>query len=169
MEIISIQPFLDYYKRIRERTNRVVALIPPSQIDYTYMPGKFSIADELRHLAGIERYMFAETIAGRPSAYPGCGKELADGYEAVKKYFNDLHQEAMKIFSQLTNEDLKRTCTTPGNSDLPVWKWLRAMVEHEIHHRGKLYIYLNLLNIAAPPLFGLTSEEVKEKSIQISS
>ena len=167
MEILSIQSFLHYYKRIRERTNRVIAQIPPAQIDYAYMPGKFSIADELRHLAGIERYMFAETIAGRPSAYPGCGKELADGYEAVLKYFNDQHTEALKIFSSLSDEDLKRTCITPGNTPLPVWKWLRAMVEHEIHHRGKLYIYLNLLNIEAPPLFGLTSEEVKEKSVRL--
>ena len=167
MEINSIQSFVEYYKRIRERTNRVVALIPLSQIEYTYMPGKFSIADELRHLAGIERYMFAETVAGRPSAYPGCGKELADGYEAVLKYFSDLHEESLKIFLSLSDEDLKRTCITPGNTPLPVWKWLRAMVEHEIHHRGKLYIYLNLLNIKAPPLFGLTSEEVKERSVKI--
>jgi len=167
MEILSLQSFLDYYKSIRERTNRVIALIPPAQIDYTYMPGKFSIADELRHLAGIERYMFAETIAGRPSAYPGCGKELADGYEAVLKYFNDLHAEALEICSSLSDEDLKRTCITPGNTPLRVWKWLRAMIEHEIHHRAKLYIYLNLLGIKAPPLFGLTSEEVKENSIAL--
>jgi uncharacterized damage-inducible protein DinB len=169
MEILSIQSFLDYYKRIRERTNRVVALVPPSDIDFAYMPGKFSIADELRHLAGIERYMFAETIAGRPSAYPGCGKELADGYDEVIKYFNDLHIESLKIFASLTDEDLKQTCITPGSAPLPVWKWLRAMVEHEIHHRGKLYIYLNLLDIKAPPLFGLTSEEVRDRSIKLSS
>jgi uncharacterized damage-inducible protein DinB len=167
MEITSVKSFLDYYERIRQRTNRVIKVIPPDEIDFVYMRGRFSIADELRHLAGIERYMFAETVAGRPSAYPGCGKELADGYESVLKYFNQLHQDALQIFSSLSDDALNRACTTPGGTQLPVWKWLRAMVEHEIHHRGKLYIYLNLLNIQAPPLFGLTSEEVKEKSIKI--
>ena len=165
MEITSIKPFLDYYERIRERTNKLIKLIPPEDMDFTYMPGKFTIADMIRHIAAIERYMFAETIAGRKSAYQGCGKELADGYENVLKYFNDRHREAIEIFSNLSDEDLKRKCITPGNAEITVWKWLRAMAEHEIHHRGELYIYMNLLKIKTPPLFGLTSEEVVERSI----
>ena len=70
MEITSIKPFLDYYERIRERTMRLIKSIPPEHFDFAYMPGKFSIADEIRHIATIERYMFAETIAGRKSSYP---------------------------------------------------------------------------------------------------
>jgi uncharacterized damage-inducible protein DinB len=167
MEITSVRSFLDYYDRIRARTIRVINLIPPAQIEFTYMPGKFSVADEIRHIAGIERYMFAETIAGRSSGYPGCGKDLADGHEKIMKYFNELHLEALEIFSRLTDYELSEKCMTPGNVQMPIWKWLRAMIEHEIHHRGKLYVYLNLLNIDAPPLFGLTSEEVKERSMKI--
>jgi uncharacterized damage-inducible protein DinB len=138
-------------------------------MDFAYMPGKFTIADLIRHIATIERYMYAETIAGRKSAYPGCGKELADGYENVLKYFNDLHGEAIEIFKGLSDEDLKRKCMTPANMEITIWKWLRAMVEHEIHHRGQLYIYLNMLNVNTPPLFGLTSEEVLERSHKMLS
>src|SRR5580765_7763997 len=167
MKITSVKPFLDYYGRIRERTNKLINLIRPEHMDYAYMPGKFTIADEVRHIAAIERCMFAETIAGRKSSYQGCGKELADGYENVLKYFNDRHREALEIFSQLSDDDLKRKCITPANAEIAVWKWLRAMVEHEIHHRGELYIYLNLLKIKTPPLFGLTSEEVQELSTKI--
>lgn len=38
------------------------------------------------------------------------------------------------------------------------------MIEHEIHHRGQIYLYLSMLNVETPPLYGLTSEEVFEKS-----
>jgi hypothetical protein len=41
------------------------------------MPGKFTVGDQIRHIAAIERYMFVETYAGHLSAYRGCGKELA--------------------------------------------------------------------------------------------
>lgn len=164
MEITSITSFLDYYERIRERTNRLVNIMPPDKMDFAYMPGKFTIADLLRHIAGIERYMFVETVSGRKSAYPGCGKELADGYENVLNYFNRLHKDSLEIISGMTNEDLQKKCLTPGNASIAVWKWLRAMVEHEIHHRGQLYIYLNMLGIKTPPMFGLTSEEVRERS-----
>jgi uncharacterized damage-inducible protein DinB len=40
-------------------------------------------------------------------------------------------------------------------------KWLRAMVEHEVYHRGQLYLYLGLLGVPTPPLYGLTSEQVR--------
>ena len=166
MEITSVHSFLNYYARIRERTNRIIKVIQPEQMNFAYLPGKFTIADEIRHIAAIERYMFAETVAGRKSAYQGCGKELADGFENVLKYFNDMHLESIEIFSSLTDDDLKRECITPGDAKMAVWKWLRAMVEHEIHHRAQLYIYLNLLHVKTPPLFGLTAEEVQERSIK---
>lgn len=166
MEITSVKSFLNYYERIRERTDRLIKIIPPEHFDFAYMPGKFTIADQIRHIASIERYMFAENVAGRKSSYPGCGKELADGYENVLNFFNDRHRESVEIIGNLADEDLNKKCTTPGNTEIATWKWLRAMVEHEIHHRAELYIYVNLLKIKTPPMFGLTSEEVQKKSMQ---
>ena len=40
----------------------------------------------------------------------------------------------------------------------------RARVEHEVHHRGQIYIYLGMLGVKTPALYGLTSEEVKARS-----
>jgi uncharacterized damage-inducible protein DinB len=75
-----------------------------------------------------------------------------------------LHSEAMEIFSKLTDEDLRRKCTTPGGTDITTWKWLRAMTEHEAHHRGQIYVYLSILGVETPPIFGLTSEQVRARA-----
>lgn len=164
MEIRSIEPFLEYFEKIRGRTLRVARCIPPDKIDWTYQAGKFTFADIIRHLAAIERYMYAENVQGRVSRYPGHGRELAYGYEAVFEFMCRLHREAMEIFASLSDDDLKRKCLTPGGTSITTWKWLRAMIEHEIHHRGQLYLYLSLLGVQTPPIYGLTSEEVKERS-----
>ena len=164
MEIKTISPFLDYYEKIRQRTRRALDQIPPEMIDWTYQAGKFSFADLIRHLASIERYMYAENAQLKPSLYPGHGKELADGYENVLSYFDRMHQESIEIFSRLSDDDLQRRCQTPGGAEITVWKWLRAMVEHEIHHRGQIYIYLSMIEVSATPLYGLTSEEVFQRS-----
>lgn len=164
MEINSIGPFLDYFERVRQRTMKVINCIPPEKIDWTYKEGKFSFADLIRHLATIERYMYAENAQLKPSRYPGHGKELADGYTDVLAFFERLHKESMEIFGNLTDEDLKKKCVTPGGVQITVWKWLRAMVEHEIHHRGQIYLYLSMLDVQSPPIYGLTSEEVFERS-----
>ena len=158
-----------YIDRIRERTMRVVACVPPDRIDWTYREGKFTFGDVMRHLASIERWMFVENALLRPSRYPGHGPDLADGYDAVVAYMRDMHAQSMELLSTLSDEDLVRRCTTPGGASLPVAKWLRAMIEHESHHRGQLYMYCGLLDIPTPPIFGLTEEQVRERSAASSA
>lgn len=166
MEIPTVEEFLAYFAKVRERTRRVVLLIPPERLEWTYQEGKFTLGDQVRHLAAIERYMFGENARCLPSRYPGHGRELAEGLAAVLAYFDRLHEEAMAIFAALSPDDLRRRCTTPGGVAIPVWKWLRSMVEHEIHHRGQIYLMLGMLGVATPPLYGLTSEEVKSRSLE---
>jgi len=160
MTITDIPSFLEYYEKVRERTLKVILLIPQDKLEWTYNEGKFTLGDLVRHIAAIERNMYAETIQGRPSRYNGCGPELASGYNHVLDYFNTMHKESVEIFKRLSTEDLNKRCLTPAGTPITTWKWLRAMVEHEIHHRGQLYIYLSMLNIQTAPIFGLTSEEV---------
>jgi uncharacterized damage-inducible protein DinB len=165
MEIQHIGSFLDYLSKIRQRTERVVRCIPADKVEWTYREGKFTLGDQVRHIAAIERYMFVETISGRRSRYAGCGRELADGFDEVLVYLDRMHLESIEVLSSLSDSDLKCKCTTPDGTSITIWKWLRAMVEHEIHHRGQIYLYLSLLQVPTPPLYGLTSEQVRERSI----
>ena len=164
MEIRTAGQFLEYWDSLRARTRRVVACIPPEQLEWTYRPGAFTSGDLVRHLATIERYMYAETVSGRPSRYPGCGRELADGYDEVVSYLDRLDAEARGIIGTLTEADLAGKCHTPAGTPITTWKWLRAMAEHEAHHRGQIYLMLNIIGVPTPPLYGLTSEEVKARS-----
>jgi uncharacterized damage-inducible protein DinB len=167
MEITSIEPFLSYWEGFRGRTRRVVTCIPPERLEWTHREGAWSFGDLVRHLAAIERWMFAENVAGRPSRYPGHGRELADGWDATIAYLDAMHAEAMDVFRALTPEDLRRPATTPAGAAMPAWKWLRAMVEHEAHHRGQIYLMLGMIGIPTPPIFGLTSEEVRDRSVPV--
>jgi uncharacterized damage-inducible protein DinB len=165
MEIRSVSQFLDYWAHLRDRTRRVVLRVPPERLEWTYRAGAFTFGDLIRHLAAIERYMYAETVVGRPSRYHGCGRELADGYDAVLAYADRLDREARAIIAELEDADLARKCQTPAGTPITAWKWLRAMCEHEAHHRGQIYLMLGMLEITTPPLFGLTSEEVRARSV----
>jgi len=102
--------------------------------------------------------------AGRTSRYTTHGKELADGYENVIAFLERLHAESMEIFAKLSGEDLQHKCKTPDGADIAKRKWLRLMVEHEIHHRGQIHLYLGMLGVPAPPMYGLTWEQVRARS-----
>lgn len=164
MEFSDTKTFLNYYTKIKNRTRRLFEYIPAEKIEWTYQKGKFTIGDIIRHLANIERMMYAENIQQKPSLYEGCSTVYASGFQEVIKFYNDQHSASMAIFSKLSKEDVMKKCKTPAGIEITIWKWMRAMVEHEIHHRGQLYIYLGMLDIETPPLYGLTSEEVIEAS-----
>lgn len=164
MEITKIEPFIAYYKKTRQLTNKVIQVIPPDTMDWSYMTGKFTIADLIRHIAAIERYVFAEIAIGNKSTYRGCGKDLADGYEAVMSYFNEMHLQSIEIFSSISAESLKQKVKSLDGKEIELGNFLRALIVHETHHRGALCIYLNLLGIKSPPIMGLMEEQVIQLS-----
>jgi len=152
--------FLSYWRNARSRTVRVLDVLEPADLEWAPLPGGFSFGDLFRHLAGLERFMFAENVAGRPSIYPGHGVELAPGLEGVRAYLDRCHREALAIFGRLSDADLLAPCANPAGAEMAVWKWLRAMSEHEAHHRGQLYLMASQRGRTVAPLFGLTEEQL---------
>lgn len=164
MRIDSAAEFTEYWRGVRKRTTRVIERIREEDLEWTYATGRWTIGDIVRHLAGIERDMYAENVSGRPARYPGHDRQLAEGLAAVRAYHDRKHAESVEIFSQLTPEQLAGKCQTPAGTPITTWKWLRAMVEHEAHHRGQLYLLLGMRGVTVPQIFGLTEEEVKARS-----
>lgn len=160
MEIIKIEPFIAYYEKTRQATQKVIEVIPPNKIDWAYMPGKFTIADLIRHIAAIERNVFAAVAIGNKPNYKGCTKELADGYENVVSYFNKMHLQSIEIFKTISDDSLQKKIKSLDGKEIELGNFLRALVLHEIHHRAALCIYLNLLGVTTPPIIGLMEEQV---------
>lgn len=165
MKISTIQEFLDYLDSVRGRTIRVIDKIPPDKINWRPETGAFSFADIIRHIAGMEYHTWANVARFKRSTYAGHGTDLADGYDEVMAFFDDCHAKATAIFEQITDEELQQKCTTPAGVEITLWKWLRSWFEHEVHHRGQMYTYLRLIEVESPPIYGLTSEQVRENSV----
>lgn len=164
MEIRSVEEFLRYFDSVRRRTRAVVECIPEDRLDWAPAEGRFTPADLVRHIAATERWMWVENVQGLPSRYPGHGPELAATKAEVLDLLDGLHADSVEIISRLTPEQLRAKCATVGGIDITVWKWLRLMIEHEIHHRGQLYEMLGRLGVETPPLYGLREPEVKARS-----
>ena len=163
----TVDGFLEQLDRVHARTRRVAALIPPSDVEWSAKPGWFTLGGLVRHLANIERWMYAENAHGRPSRYHGHAPEVVGGtsHIALLDYYDRLHAESRALFAQLDEQALARKTMTPVGTPITTWKWLRAMLEHEAHHRGQLYLLLALRDVPTPPIYGLTSEEVHLRSL----
>jgi uncharacterized damage-inducible protein DinB len=152
--------FLDYLDKVHGRTRRAAALVPRGELEWAPAADRFTFGDLIRHLAGIERWMYAETVHGRPSRYPGHHRALAEGLDATLAYHDALHAESRALFAELSDAQWEAKCLTPAGVAITTSKWLRLMVEHEAHHRGQLYLMLGLRGVAVPQLYGLTEGEL---------
>jgi uncharacterized damage-inducible protein DinB len=95
----------------------------------------------------------------------GCGRELAEGRDGVIAYMERMHAEAMEIFRAMTDEDWLRKGTSPDGKPVTAWRMLRAMLEHEVHHRGQMYVYLGILGVPAHPLYTLNELQLRQLSV----
>jgi uncharacterized damage-inducible protein DinB len=154
------EEFFHNFEQVRERTMRVVRCIPPDKIEWTCREGEFTLGDLARHIAATERYVFAECANGRPSQYKGCGRDLADGLVNVISFMERMHSESMEIFREMSDEELAKKGTSPQGVPITAWKLLRSMVEHEAHHRGQIYVYLGILGVKTPSIYGLNEREL---------
>lgn len=168
MDVSSIDRFIRYWRSIHQRSRRVIACIPADHVDWAPREGMWSLGGLVRHLAVIERYMFVETACGRLSRFTGNEQEPATDLDQTLALYDRLHADAMAIVSAFPDERLREPCTTPAGADLPVGAWLRAMIEHEVHHRAQIYSLLGILGVSTPPLFGLTAEEVAARAARDS-
>jgi uncharacterized damage-inducible protein DinB len=158
--------FLHNFEQVRGRTMRLVRCVPPDKIEWTCRTGEFTLGDLARHIAATERYVFAECAVGRPSRYKGCGRELADGRDNVVAFMERMHSESMEIFSGMTQADFEKKGTSPEGVPITAWKLLRSMLEHEIHHRGQIYVYLGILGVPVPSLYTLNERQLQALSVQ---
>ena len=148
--------FLHNFEQIRGRTMRLVRCIPPDKIEWTCRTGEFALGDLARHIAAV----------GRPSRYKGCGRELADGLDNVIAFMERMHSESMEIFSRMTQADFEKKGISPDGIPITAWKLLRSMLEHEIHHRGQIYVYLGILGVPVPSLYTLNERQLQALSAQ---
>ena len=162
--MLSQESFLEYWPSVRNRTRRLIPLIPPDKLEWVPGENRWTLGDQLRHLAGIERWMYGETLHSRPTRYPGHARELADGLDAVLAYHDRCHQETMELLRALTPEQWTGRSLTAAGTSITTWKWARAMIEHEAHHRGQIYMTLGILGVETPPLYGLNEAQVLEAS-----
>ena len=155
----SIPSTLDYYSKIRKRTLKIVETIPEDRLPYQLTKGKFSLGDLSRHIALIERDLYLPCLKNESPSYKGCGSEHAESKEQIIELFENVSASFQETLRQQSDDFLAEKCKIPGGL-MSRWKWLRLMFEHEIHHRGQIYLVLSHLGVKVPNIFNLSSEDL---------
>jgi uncharacterized damage-inducible protein DinB len=159
--IQNISAFVKYFGSVRRRTNLYAKAIPPDQIDWSPKVDELTCAAILLHLVAAENMFVGELATGEwhytePEHQPGIS------LEEILSLLQANHQEAMATLQTLDDAVLFQPHSTLKGPEMKGWRLLMAMVEHEVHHRSQLAVYLSLMGVEPPQIFGLKLEEIIE-------
>jgi len=78
-------------------------------------------------------------------------------------YFEDNINDAKQSFKQLTVDQLSKHFVLKNGSqiiiDSPLVENLSSSINHWVHHRGQLTVYMRLNNIAVPSIYGPSADD----------
>lgn len=155
----SVKGFIGYYEGIRRRTLHFIDAIPPDRIDWLPVAGEFTFGDLIRHLAATEA-MFVDAVVNGKWKYAGHRSVLKQEREDAVALLQAAHREAMDQLGALSDAALIENRPSLGGTEVRAWRLLMAMVEHEVHHRSQIAMYLTLIEIKPPHIYGLGVEDV---------
>ena len=79
---------------------------------------------------------------------------------AALAHLTESHTQAMSQLCGLAETELDQPRPTLDGPPVKTWRLLMAMVEHEVHHRSQLAVYLSLMGEEPPQIYGLGVEDV---------
>jgi uncharacterized damage-inducible protein DinB len=159
--IKSVGEFSDYWKRIHDRTRAVAAALPVDGLAWRPAPDELSAAELVRHIASARRMNVISATLGQ-GAYPGHDERFGVTLADLLFYLDASHAEVSNRLAGLPDDELTEERMSNQSGPYPAWRILMAMVEHEVHHRSQLSLYLTLMGVPPPPLFDLYVENLRQ-------
>ena len=156
--------FIGELERESVSTQRLLERVPTDKPDWRPHPKSTSLSALAWHIANIPRRVSGLIAAGSfdvLKARPGAAAdhhdyvaELKASVEEAKRVISGMDDAAMmaKSFRFRRGDETLR--------ELPVLAAIRSiMLNHTYHHRGQLTVYLRLLDVPVPAMYGTTADE----------
>jgi uncharacterized damage-inducible protein DinB len=104
--------------------------------------------------------MFVNAVVNGKWKYAGHKTDVKQEREVTIALLQANHREAMIKLGTLSDSALIETRPSLGGTEVKAWRLLMAMAEHEVHHRSQIAMYLTLIKIKPPHIYGLGVEDV---------
>ena len=164
----------DYFNMVHGVTIRAIATLADPDLDFRPRARARTTRELIFHIYAQEKLTAEAARDGRFTMEAANGSNPEDPVNApavaalatVKDavtFANGCHEAAEAIFRAMSEQDVARPVESPMGT-YPAWQYFMFAYDEHWHHRGQLYLILGMVGVTTPPLYGLTSEEVRARS-----
>lgn len=146
------QKLLNYFLSHRKVTNELISKIDGNNYDYKPTETSMPAGKLVTHML-TSFYMFTKTVkVGNASVF---GEKFDDLPQNLSEAAASYTEKSIDLISSLTNEELNRSIdmTQIFGIELTGSELLQIAMDHEIHHKGNLFVYVREMGHTDLPMF----------------
>jgi uncharacterized damage-inducible protein DinB len=162
------QTFLPEFDREMATTRRVLERVPQDQLDWRPHEKSFRMGELAGHLANVLDWvpptMSLEMMDIEPNGVPWKQPSGPVSVVELLTKFDDNRDKARAILAEATDETYMAPWSLAKNTKvvmtMPRVAVIRSFIlNHMIHHRGQLSVYLRLAGAEVPSIYGPSADD----------
>ncbi len=146
--------FLPALEKEHPVTRKVIEAIPLDKGDYRPDPVSKTALELAWHIVAAEKRFLEGIAAGEfnfaPINRPDSVKNSAD----IGRWYAEMFQAAFSRLKHLSSEQLMKMLDFRGMFQFPAVVFFQFALNHTIHHRGQLSVYLRPAGGKVPAIYG---------------
>jgi uncharacterized damage-inducible protein DinB len=146
-------------------TQKMLERVPMEKAEWKPHEKSYSLGRLATHVAEIPHWTSRIiTIDDWDFAVQGFSRQIANSKEELMDIFHNKLSKAIADLETMNDDDFNKTWIVRNGDqmrrELPKRVAIRAWgFNHIIHHRGQLSVYLRLLNVPVPGMYGPSADE----------
>lgn len=146
-----------------QTTRKVLEQVPEDKLSWRPHPKSFSLGQLALHIASAPASVAAAAV---PDTFerPGFAQAEPKSRREILETFSQSLDAAKAAVSRMDDARLNATWNLTSNGkvvlSIPRMSFLRSiLMNHTYHHRGQLSVYLRLLDVPVPSIYGPSADE----------
>jgi len=135
-------------------TKKVIEAIPLDKGDYRPDAVSKSALELAWHIVAAEKRFLRGVCAGAFDFSPIPRPDSVRNSAEIAAWFDAMFGENLQPIEQLSGEQLAQIIDFRGLFQLPAVGFVQVSLNHTVHHRGQLSVYLRPMGAKVPSIYG---------------
>jgi uncharacterized damage-inducible protein DinB len=146
---MNAKELFGHWATVRQGLVRALGTLTDEQLDFAPREDMQSLGDAARHIAYAEEAWFRHWMVGKHEGPPEYTAKDYPTVEAIKALLAEVHARTEAYLETLDIADLDQPYQTFWGQEGPISWVIWHVLEHEIHHRGEIYLMIGLVGMKA--------------------
>ena len=149
---MNVQEICQHWTEVRAGLLEALDRLSDKQLDFRPSQGLWSVKETVCHIAGAEEGWFRYIVTHEINDWEEADFKAEDHptVSSIDKLLKEVHDRTEAFLLPAGDSVQVQPVQLPWGAQTTIGWVLWHVLEHEIHHRGEIYLMLGLMGIEAP-------------------